>query len=315
MENQFDLLKYKEENENQWLANDDNIFAVAIGHKFEKGLETKEYEIYAFTSSKTKTLKSLKGLYDPEKVVFEEKEKPVMFCAAENSAGTDPNMYRPLAGGAQISYIKQIDPQRIAIYIGTLGMFVKRKGYLDKTYILTNWHVLGEATDNDFYQPIYSGQDSDKILVAKGVAGGYTECGDVGLAEMKSGFSTKNTDILEIGKIKGICTDAIEVGQLVQKRGRTTGLTHGVVKYIEVTLEVNDVIYKHQAVVEGAEGTPKFADHGDSGSIVLTFDSEIEANNNAILGLLWGGNSSSGEGIYSTASYIFDQYGLELFTR
>jgi hypothetical protein len=79
-------------------------------------------------------------------------------------------------------------------------------------------------------------------------------------------------------------------GDSVYKIGRTTGLTHGVVKDVHtyvgpVPYGCGNVWFKESLTVEGDQGT-LFSDHGDSGAIVVKSDS------GEIVGLLYASNGT-----------------------
>lgn len=89
-----------------------------------------------------------------------------------------------------------------------------------------------------------------------------------------------NDVILEIGKIAGVRTPNLD--EVLQKSGRTTGLTQGKVKTLDATVNVNmgsgeEAVFTDQILVEA------ISTGGDSGSLVL------DENRNAV-GLLFAGS-------------------------
>lgn len=77
-----------------------------------------------------------------------------------------------------------------------------------------------------------------------------------------------------------------EESYMVFKVGRRTGLTMGRIAHVNVTYGTNEFNRKHNIILvepveDNCEGKRKFADHGDSGSVVVNA-------NNEVIGLLYG---------------------------
>ncbi|MDF9407084.1 S1 family peptidase [Pelotomaculum isophthalicicum JI] len=121
---------------------------------------------------------------------------------------------------------------------------------------------------------------------------------DCALAKLDSADLVKPS-ILEIGEIKGIAD--IKPGQKVQKSGRTTGLTSGVVKSIGTTLQVemkdDEKVWFSDQVVTDMASQP-----GDSGSIILN-------QNHKVVGLLFAGSDKLT--IFNRISNIVERLGIE----
>jgi hypothetical protein len=88
-------------------------------------------------------------------------------------------------------------------------------------------------------------------------------------------------DILEIGPVQGVAE--AELGTVVKKSGRTTGLTHGQVEYVATTITVQ-FSDGRTAVFEDQFLTTAMSKPGDSGSLVLS-------EKNQALGLLFAGSN------------------------
>ena len=102
---------------------------------------------------------------------------------------------------------------------------------------------------------------------------------DAALAEPLQG-SDLVPEILEIGTIQG--TAEAEVGTVVKKSGRTTGLTHGRIDYTAARIVVG-FTGGRSAVFEDQFLTTPMSSPGDSGSLVLDED-------NRAVGLLFAGS-------------------------
>lgn len=86
---------------------------------------------------------------------------------------------------------------------------------------------------------------------------------------------------LNIGKVQG--SVEAEIGMLVKKSGRTTGLTHGEITVLDTSVEVNygsqTALFEHQIL------TGDMSDPGDSGSLIVD-------NQNRAVGLLFAGSDT-----------------------
>jgi len=130
-----------------------------------------------------------------------------------------------------------------------------------------------------------------------------------------------NPVIEEIGPIKGVrriqASDIDPASPLiVRKRGRRTGLTSG--KVVEVNATYGSSNPKHGTILvepleNNCEGLRKFADHGDSGSVVVN-------ENDEVIGLLYStpdvpGNSPFfGYGIVSHIHPVLDFLNTSIIT-
>ena len=100
---------------------------------------------------------------------------------------------------------------------------------------------------------------------------------DLAIAEVVPGAVKPNGEILKVG-VPGSEPVRPFVGLRVQKSGRTTGLTRGVVTAVDVSVIIEDfpldcagtetrlAIFSKQIIIAGEDGK-KFLDSGDSGSL------------------------------------------------
>lgn len=121
---------------------------------------------------------------------------------------------------------------------------------------------------------------------------------DCALAKLDSTDLVKAT-ILEIGDIAGVSD--VKPGMEVQKSGRTTGLTSGVVKSVGTSLQVemgkDDKVWFSDQVVTDMASQP-----GDSGSMVLDRDQKV-------VGLLFAGSEKLT--IFNRITNVMDRLGIE----
>jgi hypothetical protein len=192
--------------------------------------------------------------------------------------------WRPAPGGVSIGHYK--------ITAGTLCAVVYDKSS-GKRLILSNNHVLANSTNGKDHRA----RIGDAILQPGPIDGGTVEQDTIGKLYRFIPLNDKHSNlvdaavakplnpnlvvpyILGIGTVKG--TVLPELGMEVQKSGRTTGSTHGTIRAIHVTVNVDYdgriLKFKDQIL------TNSFDQPGDSGSLVL------DGQNRAV-GLLFAGS-------------------------
>ncbi len=194
----------------------------------------------------------------------------------------DTEKYRPLKGGIQIG--------NGSGSVGTLGCLAKRNDEEDWV-VVSNHHVLmaGDKSlsdDIDAGQPDYCAccccgcNEIGKVLNA--AIGGLVDCA---IASINADI-TKVHEIVEIGAVAG-SAEAV-VGDVVRKRGRTTGLTEGEV--IDVNYPTTSTAghsFTDQLRIAPAAGFERWSNSGDSGSAVVNED-------NQVVGIHWGGSEGRG---------------------
>lgn len=193
---------------------------------------------------------------------------------------------RPAVPGVSIGHY--------SVSAGTFGAVVYDKS-TGEPFILSNNHILANSSNgrdgrakigDSIYQPgPVDGGTSSNNLLAKLVRY-YTLDESPGENEVDCALARpiKKEDIapeiLEIGAVAGV-TEPV-VGMTVKKSGRTTGLTEGQIRAINVTTEVN---YGQGRILRFVNQifTSKLSEGGDSGSLVLD-------ENNQAVGLLFAGS-------------------------
>jgi hypothetical protein len=189
-----------------------------------------------------------------------------------------------VSGGNIHSFIK--NKKAGGCFSGTLGSMVQDSD--DNEYILSNNHVLADQNKAKPGQLIIEPGLIDVQCLkspSNGVAtfshaiklkfGGGTNTVDAAIAAVEPG--QVSSQILFIGDIAGsVATPTI--GLAVEKMGRTTCLTTGVVAALDANVSVNysDTKkpklgkFKDQILLTGSPETPTFGGAGDSGSLVVT---------------------------------------------
>ncbi len=186
---------------------------------------------------------------------------------------------------------------------GTLGCFVKKKNS-SPVYLLSNAHVIardGVATPGQtpVYQPAKVDQfgtqpfaELEEIVPFKFSSTQFNNTMDAAIARVHNETDCNN-HILHVGQVIGVDEPTRETP--VQKVGRTTGLTHGVIEDIhfqwQFTYEkdqhgdVGRVGFRDQVLINRINASaPPFSAKGDSGALVL--DQNMHA-----IGLLFAGSS------------------------
>ena len=122
---------------------------------------------------------------------------------------------------------------------------------------------------------------------------------DAAIAEPREGGDVDDA-IFEIGEVTG--TARADLGTVVQKSGRTTGLTRGEVLQVDVTVDVQYGFGRIARFEDQLLAGP-MSQGGDSGSAVL--DSERR-----LVGLLFAGSQTTT--ILNRIEHVFEALSLEL---
>lgn len=239
---------------------------------------------------------------------------PTDVLEREYRPSVDDGLYNPLRGGVAIG-ADHGEP----LSIGTMGAVItystangisgaydpsKPSLYLPPI-LLSNHHVLFEDHTNSsigdsVYQPaVVSGGN----LVGTVLDGGINSSVDVGI----SSSNREGTDnIIGVGTLKGRVsgdtTTELQVGQVVVKRGRTTGRTRGTVTSITANVIIDypagDVEFFNQIIIS-PEGTADFQQPGDSGSLL------VRESDSYAVGLMFAESDGNGDGIANHIYRVF----------
>lgn len=218
---------------------------------------------------------------------------------------TDDGKHRPLKGGSQVK--NQFVEGDNDLLAGTIGCLVRLDSPVQEICALSCEHVLvaGQASINVLVgQPRYVVSCCCCTLnqIGKVINSQKSDRVDCGIAQLDEDIahevSTSNTinDVIGVGTLAGVaqavCFEA------VKKRGRTTELTSG---------QVVDVIFENsQILVHPTGGSPKFADRGDSGSVVVN-------SANRVIGLLWATDAATRtKGVANHIGHVMDTMGIKI---
>lgn len=285
----MNIKRIKEKNEDK-IFKLKNVVGVGIGKKIVNNKETDQQCIRVYVSKK-KPIKELskkdlvpKNIFDIETDVIE---------IGEIKALSYKEYMRPAKCGISIGHFR--------VSAGTLGCLVKDKT-TQKILILSNNHVLAQnnkakSGDNILQPGPYDG-GSDSTLIGNllrfieiktkkwwaYLAFWIKEPKNKVDCAVAIPIDEKEVlpEILEIGVPKGIAS--VKIGTPLQKTGRTTGYTKGIVIDDDVTVSVNygDFIakFEHQVMADAMSAG------GDSGSLVLD-------ENKKAIGLLFAGSDKT----------------------
>ncbi len=284
-----------------------NVVGVGSGHKIKGGKETGEPCILVFVSQKLdkKELRSKDMVKEKiEGLKTDVLETGEIFAAdtfvpddnkvslkEEIGIETLRQRIRPAMGGFSVGHYK--------ITAGTIGTCVYDMkpfpGIPQRYYILSNNHVLANSNNARIGDPIlqpgpYDGGTVPRDIIARlsdfvtirfktstSIPINYV---DAAIAEGE--FHDLNREIYWIGYVKQVNSKP-QIGDIVEKTGRTTNFTTGKILALNATVDVN---YGGGNVARFAKQivTTNMSAGGDSGSLVCDI-------NEGAVGLLFAGSS------------------------
>jgi hypothetical protein len=207
----------------------------------------------------------------------------------------------------------------VNITVGTFGCLVRKKDDDETLYILSNSHVLadegtGTVGDRVIQPGKYDGGAAPGDVIAElsqwipfqFTSTGYPNTVDAAIAKVKNKASVTSA-IRLIGVPTG-ASNRVRRGMRVQKTGRTTDYTQGIIQDINYRMALN---YKIPGGGSGRVGLQdlvlctRFTDGGDSGSAVLDM-------NKRIVGLHFAGSPSSS--IFNKINNVLTQLDIDVVT-
>jgi hypothetical protein len=203
----------------------------------------------------------------------------------------DQHKYRPLQGGVRLQVVLNGSSG------GTLGCFMRNTADANKIYALTNYHVMASSSGNA--TPVANttrvGQPTDQDgptkccsdLFGTFAGGARDTIRDAALVQLDPDTEWM-VDIVEIGPVSGTHTvtaaEAAPLNYRVRKRGERTRLTGGIVEAVN-TVDTTSGVTRHNVMIVRPNPNPAvpaghivyFADHGDSGAVVVNDANEVVA--------------------------------------
>ncbi|WP_315092965.1 hypothetical protein [uncultured Cellulomonas sp.] len=290
-----ELVAIKERVEAEYLARP-GVTGIDVGYKVVAGVQTDEVAIRVHVEKKKDTVPkaqrvptSIDGAVTD--VLERTYELQVVRTPLDVSVQADTTHYATLQGGISIGPSRAIGG---FVYAGTLGAIVTDNVSGQKAAV-TNFHVAcvdsGWNVGDRQVQPsrvdtgTVPGDEFGAILRA--VLSSHI---DGAVLSIDAGRTTSST-IVDIGTVNG--TKPATLGMAVRKRGRTTGLTHGSVDGLSLTVNVDygDGLGVHTltdqvSIATDTAQNPLFSDHGDSGSVIVD-------STGAVVALLFAGSGTN----------------------
>ncbi|MEU4745163.1 DNA/RNA non-specific endonuclease [Actinosynnema sp. NPDC023658] len=222
---------------------DPNVSSIGIGYRVTGGRPTDELAIQFTVRQKAEpeALRELGTALLPATIEVDgvavptdvlQRDYHVDFRVVE-AAASDVRKTRvdPVVPGVSVGHVR--------VSAGTVGCVVYDRD--DGTpYVLSNWHVLHGPTGalgEDVVQPgVHDDNRTDRNRLGRLVRSHLGAAGDCAVATVEHrGFAP---DVLDLG----VRLDALgepELGDKVVKSGRTTGVTHGVVRRVDTLVKID----------------------------------------------------------------------------
>lgn len=309
--NEYDQIRKIKERAEAILFRIPGVHGVGVGHKNTHGAYTGELSIKVYVNKK----KPLPELAADEVIPREiEGIKTDVVESGPPELHVDPDTaeWRPARGGTCIQIQEEFrTPGEITIHghIGTMGCIAKTTGNPSILVGITNHHVLsfdgvnlpkgkavGQSSPTEY--SICSKCCSEIIGVV--LDGINNLAADVALVKLnrKLEFFREVKDEPQDFLITGtysLQTSGIPASPYhVKKRGQKTRLTKGTIDSVSTTFtdQATNTI-THTNIISIKPDAGLFSDVGDSGSVVVSNEG---GDTGKVVGLLFGGNSSSGFG-------------------
>ncbi len=256
---------------------DKNISSVGVGYKVKDGKPTKEISIQFTVKQKAlpEALESVGTEMIPSSFTIEGVEVPTDVLQR-----TFRPSYRPVVEAAAPDRKSRIDPIVPGVSVahknvsaGTIGCIVY-DGRDGTPYILSNWHVLHGPSGNLGDTVVQPGPHDDNRVslnrLGRLVRSHLGAAGDCAVATIEDrGFKP---DILELD----VSVEQIgepELGDKVVKSGRTTAVTHGVVRRVHTVARIDYGGSAGERTVGGFEIGPDPDQPATGGEISMGGDS------------------------------------------
>jgi hypothetical protein len=177
-----------------------------------------------------------------------------------------------------------------------------------KHYILSNNHVLANENalpvGSDIFQPGLLDRNTpatskiaklSRFVKLKTAGSNQVDCA---IAELNAVPLASAVVLPKVGKLSSGTALQAKEKMKVEKTGRTTGYTTGVIRDVQATVKVTydsgTLTFADQIVIVNSGGS-SFSDAGDSGSLI------VERTTKQAVGLLFGGTAS-----HTLANHIKD---------
>jgi endonuclease G len=307
---------------------DPNISSIGIGYKITDGRDTADISVQFTVDEKhdatPEALEALGTTPIPASITVDGVEVPTdvlerryepAFQVVPEPVGVDRKLrLDPVSPG--------VSAGNVHVSAGTVGGIVYDRA--DGTpYVLSNWHVLhgpNGTLGDDVVQPgIRDDNRTDRNRLGRLVRSYLGIAGDCALASIED--RRFDPEILELGVVPEQLGEP-ELGDAVVKSGRTTGVTHGIVRRIDTIAKVD---YRGTVGVQNIgcfeigpdPAHPAPADEisrgGDSGSLWMFTTGGYPGT--VVAGLHFGGESDASADEHALAclpASVFEKLGISL---
>lgn len=222
---------------------DDNVSSIGVGYKTRDGKPTKEISVQFTVRQKAQPeeLEALGTVALPSSIVVDGVEVPTDVLQRDYKPD-----FRVVSEAATVDRKTRLDPVmpgvsvgHVRVSAGTIGCIVYDKA-TGEPYVLSNWHVLHGshgALGEDVVQP--GPHDDNRITqnrLGKLVRSYLGKAGDCAIASIEDRSFDVNAMELDIAVTQ---IGEPELGDKVIKSGRTTGVTHGVVRRVDMLVKID----------------------------------------------------------------------------
>jgi hypothetical protein len=287
------------------------IQGLGIGKKITDGVELDELVIKVYVDKKlppSETTNLVPRVVDIEGLdAIQTDVEAIGKVRRESNTGR----VRPAIPGYSVGHVN--------ITAGTLGCLVRKRDDEKRRYILSNSHVLAdEGTGKAGDEILQPGPADNGVTPGDAIAklsewvpfdftaATYPNLVDAAIAELDDAALAQSA-IRRIGTPKGV-SSTLRLGMQVQKCGRTTDYTIGVIRDVNYRTSLR---YKKPGGGRGRVGfrdqilCTRFTDGGDSGSAVLNMRQEV-------VGLHFAGSPSSS--IFNRIESVLAALRIEIVT-
>lgn len=311
------IVSTKEKHEDRLLKMP-GVTGVDVGYKYTGGVRTDEVAIRVMVEKKDPSLPPEQRVpAELDGVRTDVIERTYFLQDARNrrkvddvALDADTGNYAQVKGGIGIGPCRAVGGY---VYVGTLGAIVKDNA-TGNPMLLSNFHVMciddGWHVGDTMAQPSrVDGGSCPANVVGTLQRAQLTAQVDCAVSSLSGrGYSC---EIVDIGRVAGTATAVL--GAPVRKRGRTTGLTYGVVDSIALSVNIDygstlgvRTLTNQIGIRPDTAHNASFGDHGDSGSAVV--DGSLH-----VVGLHFAG-SSDGHGIANPIGAVLGALGVSMCT-
>jgi hypothetical protein len=258
---------------------EDNVVGIGIGYKITKGKPTSKRCVRIYVERKIAKTAMPKDFLLPSQIkgVATDVVETGRFHPLPAAVPREQRRLRPAKPGCSVGFQFTGDQARF-VMAGTFGAVAETGG---TRYILSNNHVLANENALPLGSPIFQpglldhgNPNRDRIATLTRfvtLRPGQPNALDCAIAEILNPRTVSATFLPKVGRLRSSDPIAATEGMRVEKVGRTTGYTTGVVfdvsADVKIEYDLGILTFQDQILVRGSTGM--FSDRGDSGSVIV----------------------------------------------